>query len=111
MIIPCPLPELTIEVKKQANGDCGLLAIAVAFDLCASNDPTTILWQKREQLIRPGPLDEQKLTSFPKNRKSISIASRKHSKCTVYIYVDYPREHLPEWQNVLHAWTGTMQSA
>ena len=76
-IIQCPLPELTFEVKdteKQANGsDCGLFAIAVAFELCAGNNPTTILWQQdqmREHLKRC--FREQKLTPFPKKGKRIS---------------------------------------
>ena len=71
MIIQCPLPELTIEIKdteKQPMGVTGLFAIAVAFELCVGNNPTTILWQEeqmREHLKRC--FREQNVTPFPRN--------------------------------------------
>ncbi|XP_064382851.1 uncharacterized protein LOC135331569 isoform X2 [Halichondria panicea] len=45
----CTLPNLTInmmDVGRQTNGsDCGVLAIAIAYDLCAGNDPLTVVYE------------------------------------------------------------------
>ncbi len=50
-LISCTLPTLTInmmDVGRQSNGsDCGVLAIAIAYDLCAGNDPLTVVYEHK----------------------------------------------------------------
>ena len=45
----CSLPTLTIhtmDVGPQSNDyDCGVLAIAIAYDLCAGNNPLTVVYE------------------------------------------------------------------
>ena len=72
-LVNCTSPSLKIsmvDVGRQSNGsDCGVLSIAIAYDLCAGNNPSTVVYE--HELIRQHLklcLERCSLTRFPIQR-------------------------------------------
>ncbi len=61
----------SVDTDPQQNGtDCGLHAIANAYELCAGNDPSTCAWKQnemRDHLMRC--LEAGEVRPFPKRRR------------------------------------------
>ena len=72
-LLDCQLPSLKIhmmDVGRQSNGsDCGVLSIAIAYDLCSGEDPSTAVYEHsriREHLKTS--LETCSLSRFPIRR-------------------------------------------
>ena len=61
-----------VDIRPQTNGsDCGLYAIANAFELCAKHDPATCNWM--DKCMRPHLLkclENEAITQFPHEARS-----------------------------------------
>ena len=80
-----------IDVAKQENGsDCGIYAIANAYELCRSKDPSKIEWcvdQMRGHLIT---------TSFP-TKQCVRIPDPKPAVCSCTVFAGYQRVEDRRW--------------
>ena len=65
-LLNCTMPSIIInmvDVGKQRNGsDCGVLALAMAFDLCAGHDPSGVIF------------DHKKIRQHLKNSESCTMS-------------------------------------
>ena len=59
------------QLQKQEGGyDCGLFAIACAFELCTGNNPATLKFMQKEMRIHYQQcMDNQLMTSFPHTQR------------------------------------------
>lgn len=86
----CNLPSLkmnTIDVAKQTNSsDCGVLAVAIAFDLCSGMDPLTVRYNPRG--IRPHLMECRRTFSFTRfHVKTANTKSDVIQRCAYLLHV------------------------
>lgn len=96
-IVRCQEAELVLEVMDvdlQINGDdCGLHAIATAYELCAGNDPTGIIWQHNQLRSHlQACLEKQVMKPFPKKSRRPSGIVRASFHIAVFCVCRMPEE-------------------
>ena len=84
-LLNCTMPSIIInmvDVGKQRNGsDCGVLALAMAFDLCAGHDPSGVIFDhKKIRQHLKNSLESCSMSRFPIT--STRRAVRRRTKMT-----------------------------
>ena len=106
------LKIVMMDVEKQSNGsDCGVLAIAYAFDICRGMDPCTVRFDHSK--LRPHLatcLENCQVSHFPTLGDQVSV-QRKPKQWSSTVPVACQREMVKSLQSVTPVTSGTTVTA